>query len=157
MISLLMCCKTKQFDYSKAYEIARQETETQHTATKQEIAAVTRIDSIVIDNLFQEPLMIQDTAGERFSNNKTILQKSSSITKLNKVKLYGVEINTSQRYSRDTVISTTNLSQVKKNPMKGNGSKVKKSTKAGKEHIVIIVLIFAIVTAGFVCWKIAVQ
>lgn len=152
-----MCCKTKQFDYSKAHEIARQETETQHTATKQEIAAVTRIDSIVIDNLFQDPLMIQDTAGVRFSNNKTILQKTSRITKPKKVKLYGVEINTSQRYSRDTVISKTNLSQVKKNPMKENGSKVKKSTIAGKEHIVMIVLIFAIVTAGFVCWKIAVQ
>lgn len=157
MISLLMCCKTRQFDCSKAHEIARQETKTQHTATKQEIAAVARIDSIVIDNLFQEPLMIQDTAEERFSNNKTILQKASRITKPKKVKLYGVEINTSQRYSRDTVISKTNLSQVKKNPMKENGSKVKKNTRADKEHIIIIVLIFAIVIAGFVCWKIAVQ
>lgn len=152
-----MCCKTKQFDYSKAHEIARQEIEAQHTATKQEIATVTRIDSIVIDNFYQEPLVIQDTPGERFSNNKKILQKTSRITKPKKVKLYGVEINTSQRYSRGTVISKTNLSQVKKNPMKENGSKVKKSTKAGKEHIVMIMLIFAIVTAGFVCWKIAVQ
>lgn len=157
MISLLMCCKTKQFDYSKAHEIARQETETQHTATKQEIAAITQIDSIVIENFFQEPLVLQDTPGERISNNKKILQKTSRIAKPKKVKLYGVEINTSQRYCRDTVISKTNLSQVKKNPMKENGSKVKKSTRAGKEHIVIIVLIFAIVTAGFVCWKIAVQ
>ena len=152
-----MCCKTKQFDYSKAHEIARQETETQSTATKQEIAAITRIDSIVIDKLFQEPLEIQDTAEERISNNKTISQKTSRIAKTKKVKLYGVEINTRQSYSRDTVISKTNLSQVKKNPMKENGSKVKKSTRAGKEHIVIIVLIFAIITAGFVCWKIAVQ
>ena len=152
-----MSCKTKQFDYSKAHEIARQETETQHTATKQEIAAVTRIDSIVIDNFFQEPLVIQDTPEERFSNNKTILQKTSRIAKPKKVKLYGVEINTRQSYSRDTVISKTNLSQVKKNPMKEYGSKVKKNTRAGKDHIVIIVLIFAIVTAGFVCWKIAVQ
>ena len=157
MISLLMCCKTKQFDYSKAHEIARQETETQHTATKQEIAAITRIDSIVIDNFFQEPLVIKDTAEERISNNKTIPQKTSRIAKPKKVKLYGVEINTRQSYSRDTVISKTNLSQVKKNPIKENGSKVKKSTRAGKEHIVIIVLIFAIVVAGFVCWKIAVQ
>ena len=152
-----MSCKTKQFDYSNSHIIAQQETETQSTTIKHEAAAITRIDSIVIDNIYQEPLEIQDKAGERFSNNKTILQKSSKITKPKKVKLYGVEINTSQRYSRDTVISKTNLSQVKKNPMKENGSKVKKSTKAGKEHIVIIVLIFAIVIAGFVCWKIAVQ
>lgn len=152
-----MCCKTKQYNYSKAPEIARQETETQHTATKQEIAAIGRIDSIVIDNYYQEPLEIQDTAGERFSNNRTILQKTSRIAKPKKVKLYGVEINTRQSYSRDTVISKTNLSQVKKNPMKENVSKVKKNTRAGKEHIVIIVLIFAIVIAGFVCWKIAVQ
>lgn len=152
-----MCCKTKQFDYSKAHEIARQETETQQTATKQEIAAVARIDSIVIDNFYQEPLVIQDTAEEKNINNMKILQKTPRIAKPKKVKLYGVEINTSQRYCRDTVISKTNLSQVKENPMKENGSKVKKSTRAGKEHIVIIVLIFAIVTAGFVCWKIAVQ
>lgn len=152
-----MSCKTKQYDYSKAHEIVRQETETQHTATKQEIAAVTRIDSIVIDNFFPDPLMIQDTAGERFSNNKTILKKTSRITKPKKVKLYGVEINTSQRYSRDTIISKTNLSQTKENPKAKNNAELKKSTKAGKEHIVIIVLIFVIVTAGFVCWKIAVQ
>ena len=101
--------------------------------------------------------MIKDTAEERISNNKTIPHKTSRIAKQKKVKLYGVEINTSQRYSRDTVISKTNLCQVKENPMKENGSKVKKSTRAGKEHIVMIVLIFAIVTAGFVCWKIAVQ
>lgn len=157
MISLLMCCKTKQFDYSNSHIIAQQETETQSTTTKHEAAAITRIDSIVIDDFFQEPLVIQDTAGERISNNKKILQKTSRIAKPKKVKLYGVEINTRQSYSRDTVISKTNLSQVKKNPMKENGSKVKKSTRAGKEHIVIIVLIFAIVVAGFVCWKIAVQ
>ena len=157
MISLLMCCKTKQYDYSKAHEIAQQETETQHTATKQKIAAIARIDSIVIDNLFQDPLMIQDTAGERFSNNKTILQKTSRITKPKKVKLYGVEINTSQNYSRDTIISKTNLNQVKENPNAKNKTKVTKSTKSNKKHIVIIVLTFAIVTAGFVYWKIAVQ
>ena len=157
MISLLMCCKTKQYDYSKAHEIAHQETETQHTATKQEIATVARIDSIVIDNLFQDHLMIQDTAGERFSNNKTILQKTSRITKPKKVKLYGVEINTSQRYSRDTVISKTNLSQVKEKPTAKNKAELTKNSRAGKEHIVIIVLTFAIVIAGFVCWKIAVQ
>ena len=157
MISLLMSCKTKQFDYSNSHIIAQQETETQSTTTKHEAAAVTRIDSIVIDYFFQEPLVIQDTAVERISNNKTIPQKTSRIAKPKKVKLYGVEINTRQSYSRDTVISKTNLSQVKKNPMKENGSKVKKSSRAGKEHIVIIVLIFAIVTAGFVCWKIAVQ
>ena len=157
MISLLMCCKTKQYDYSKAHEIAHQETETQHIATKQEIAAVARIDSIVIDNLFQDPLMIQDTARERFSNNKTILQKASKITKPKKVKLYGVEINTSQSYSRDTIISKKNLNQGKKNPKAKNKTKVTKSTKSNKKHIIIIVLIFAIVTAGFVCWKIAVQ
>lgn len=157
MISLLMCCKTKQFDYSNSHIIAQQETETQSTTTKHEAAAITRIDSIVIDNFLQEPLVIEDTPGERFSNNKTIPKKTSRIAKPKKVKLYGVEINTRQSYSRDTVISKTNLCQVKKNPMKENGSKVKKSTRAGKEHIVIIVLIFAIVTAGFVCWKIAVQ
>ena len=152
-----MCCKTKQFDYSKAHEIARRETETQSTTTKHEAAAFTRIDSIVIENFFQEPLVIKDTAEERISNNKTIPQKTSRIAKPKKVKLYGFEINTRQSYSRDTVISKTNLCQVKENPMKENGSKVKKSTRAGKEHIVIIVLIFAIVVAGFVCWKIAVQ
>ena len=152
-----MSCKTKQFDYSNSHIIAQQETETQSTTTKHEAAAITRIDSIVIENFFQEPLVIQDTPGERFSNNKTIPQKTSRIAKQKKVKLYGVEINTRQSYSRDTVISKTNLCQVKENPMKENGSKVKKSTRAGKEHIVMIVLIFAIVTAGFVCWKIAVQ
>lgn len=152
-----MSCKTKQFDYSNSHIIAQQETETQSTTTKHEAAAITRIDSIVIENFFQEPLVIKDTAEERNSNNKTIPQKTSRIAKPKKVKLYGVEINTSQRYCRDTVISKTNLSQVKKNPMKENGSKVKKSTRAGKEHIVIIMLIFAIVVAGFVCWKIAVQ
>ena len=152
-----MSCKTKQFDYSNSHIIAQQETETQSTTTKHEAAAITRIDSIVIDYFFQEPLVIQDTAEERISNNKKIPQKTSRIGKPKKVKLYGVEINTRQSYSRDTVISKTNLSQVKKNPMKENSSKVKKSTRAGKEHIVIIVLIFAIVVAGFVCWKIAVQ
>lgn len=152
-----MSCKTKQFDYSNSHIIAQQETETQSTTTKHEAAAVTRIDSIVIDYFFQEPFVIQDTAVERISTNKTIPQKTSRIAKPKKVKLYGVEINTRKSYSRDTIISKTNLSQVKKNPMKENGSKVKKSTRAGKEHIVIIVLIFAIVTAGFVCWKIAVQ
>lgn len=152
-----MSCKTKQFDYSKAHEIARQETETQHTATKQEVAAITRIDSIVIDDFFQEPLVIQDTTEERNINNKTILQKTPRIAKPKKVKLYGVEINTSQRYCRDTVISKTNLCQVKENPKAKNKAKVIKSTRAGKEHIVIIVLIFAIVVAEFVCWKIAVQ
>lgn len=152
-----MSCKTKQFDYSNSHIIAQQETETQSTTTKHEAAAITRIDSIVIENFFQEPLVIQDTPGERFSNNKTIPQKTSRIAKPKKVKLYGVEINTRQSYSRDTVISKTNLCQVKENPMKENGSKVKKSTRAGKEHIVMIVLIFAIVTIGFVCWKIAVQ
>ena len=152
-----MSCKTKQFDYSNSHIIAQQETETQSTTTKHEAAAITRIDSIVIDDFFQEPLVIQDTAEERISNNKKIPQKTSRIAKPKKVKLYGVEINTRQSYSRDTVISKTNLCQVKENPMKENGSKVKKSTRAGKEHIVIIVLIFAIVVAGFVCWKIAVQ
>lgn len=152
-----MCCMTKQYDYSKAHEIAHQETETQHTATKQEIAAVARIDSIVIDNLFQDPLMIQDTAVERNSDNKTLLQKTSRITKPKKVKLYGVEINTSQSYSRDTIISKKNLNQGKENPKAKNKTKVTKSTKSNKKHIIIIVLIFAIVTAGFVGWKIAVQ
>lgn len=157
MINLLMCCKTKQYSYPNAHVIARQETETQSTATKQETAAITRIDSIVIDNFFQEPHVIQDTAVERNSDNKTLLQKTSRITKPKKVKLYGVVINTSQRYSRDTIISKTNLSQVKENPKGQNGYEVKKNSRAGKEHIIIIVLIFAIVTAGFVCWKIAVQ
>ena len=152
-----MSCKTKQYDYSNSHIIAQQETETQSTTTKHEAAAITRIDSIVIDNLFQEPLMNQDTAVERNSDNKTLLQKTSRIAKPKKVKLYGVEINTSQRYSRDTIISKTNLNQVKENPKAKNKTKVTKSTKSNKEHIVIIVLIFAIVTAGFVCWKIAVQ
>ena len=111
-----MCCKTKQYSYPNAHVIARQETEIQSTATKQETAAITRIDSIVIDNFFQEPHVIQDTAVERNSDNKTLLQKTSRITKPKKVKLYGVVINTSQRYSRDTIISKTNLSQVKENP-----------------------------------------
>lgn len=152
-----MSCKTKQYDYSNAHVIAHQDQETQYTTTKQEAAAITRIDSIVIDNLFQDPLMIQDTAGEKFSNNKTILQKTSRITKPKKVKLYGVEINTCQRYSRDTVISKTNISQVKEKPTAKNKAELRKYSRAGKEHIIIIVLIFSIVTAGFVCWKIAVQ
>lgn len=152
-----MCCKTKQCDYPNTQVIALQETETQSTTTKQETAAITRIDSIVIDNFFQEPLIFTDTAGERNSDNMTILQKASRIAKPKKVKLYGVEINTSQKYSRDTVISKTNLSQVKENPKGKNGYEVKKNSRDGKEHIIIIVLIFAIVTAGFVCWKIAVQ
>lgn len=152
-----MSCKTKQYDYSKSHIIAQQETETQSTTTKHEAAAITRIDSIVIDNFFQEPLMNQDTAVERNSDNKTLLQKTSRIAKPKKVKLYGVEINTSQRYSRDTIISKTNLNQIKEIPKAKNKTKVTKSTKSNKEHIVIIVLIFAIVTAGFVCWKIAVQ
>ena len=152
-----MSCKTKQYDYSNSHIIAQQETETQSTTTKHEAAAITRIDSIVIDILLQEPLMNQDTAVERNSDNKTLLQKTSRIAQPKKVKLYGVEINTSQRYSRDTVISKTNLSQVKENPKGQNGYELKKNSRAGKEHIIIIVLIFAIVTAGFVCWKIAVQ
>lgn len=152
-----MCCKTKQCDYPNTQIIAHQETETQSTTTKQETAAITRIDSIVIDSFFQEPLIFTDTAGESNVNNKKNLEKTSRITKPKKVKLYGVEINTSQRYSRDTIISKTNLSQTKENPKAKNNAELKKSTKAGKEHIVIIVLIFAIVTAGFVCWKIAVQ
>lgn len=152
-----MSCKTKQYDYSNSHIIAQQETETQSTTTKHEAAAITRIDSIVIDNFFQDPLMNQDTAVERNSDNKTLLQKTSRIAKPKKVKLYGVEINTSQSYSRDTIISKTNLKQVKENPKAKNKTKVTKSTKSNKEHIVIIVLIFAIVTAGFVCWKIAVQ
>lgn len=152
-----MSCRTKQFDFSKAHVIARQETETQSTATKQETAAIARIDSIVIDNFFQESLIFTDTARESNCSNRTNLQKTSRIAKPKKVKLYGVEINTSQRYSRDTVISKTNLSQVRENPKGQNGYKVKKNSRAGKEHIIIIVLIFAIVTAGFVCWKIAVQ
>lgn len=152
-----MSCKTKQYDYSNSHIIAQQETETQSTTTKHEAAANTRIDSIVIDNFFQDPLMNQDTAVERNSDNKTLLQKTSRIAKPKKVKLYGVEINTSQSYSRDTIISKTNLKQVKENPKAKNKTKVTKSTKSNKEQIVIIVLIFAIVTAGFVCWKIAVQ
>ena len=155
MISLLMSCRTKQYDYSNSHIITQQETETQSTTTKHEAAAITRIDSIVIENLFQDPLM--NTAVERNSDNKTLLQKTSRIAKPKKVKLYGVEINTSQSYSRDTTISKTNLKQVKENPKAKNKTKVTKSTKSNKEHIVIIVLIFAIVTAGFVCWKIAVQ
>lgn len=152
-----MSCRTKQFDYSNSHIIAQQETETQSTTTKHEAAAITRIDSIVIDNWFQDPLMNQDTAVERNSDNKTLLQKTSRIAKPKKVKLYGVEINTSQSYWRDTIISKTNINQVKENPKAKNKTKVTKSTKSNKEHIVIIVLIFAIVTAGFVCWKIAVQ
>lgn len=152
-----MCCRTKQFDYSKAHVIARQETETQSTTINHEAAAITQIDSIVIDNWLQDPLMYTDTAKGACSEYKTLLQKTSRIAKPKKVKLYGVEINTSQKYSRDTVISKTNLSQVKENPKRQNGYKVKKNSRAGKEHIIIIVLIFAIVTAGFVCWKIAVQ
>lgn len=152
-----MCCKTKQCDYPNAQVIAHKETETQSTTTKHEAAAITRIDSIVIDNFFQDPLRNQDTAVERNSDNKTLLQKTSRIVKPKKVKLYGVEINTSQSYSRDTIISKTNLKQVKENPKAKNKTKVTKCTKSNNEHIVIIVLIFAIVTAGFVCWKIAVQ
>lgn len=152
-----MCCKTKQCDYPNAQVIALQETETQSTTTKQETAAITRIDSIVIDNFFQESLIFTDTAGESYGNNRKNLEKTSRIEKPTKVKLYGVEVITSQRYSKDTIISKTNLSQVKENPKAKNNAELKKSTKADKEHIVIIVLTFGIVTAGFVCWKIAVQ
>ena len=152
-----MCCKTKQCDYPNAQVIAHKETETQSAATKQETAAITRIDSIVIDNFFQEPLMFTDTTKESYSCNRTNLQKTSRITKPRKVKLYGVVINTSQSYSKDTIITKTNLSQVKENPKAKNNAKMTPSTKSNKKHIVIIVLIFAIVTAGFVCWKIAVQ
>lgn len=152
-----MSCRTKQYDYPRAYETAQQSTETMSVGSNKQTAKILQYDSIVIEDYTLGPWHICANDSVPGSHNREELRelyKKSSYSRPTKIKMYGVKSASLQTDKKDTAVSkSVAIQQQPISTQKIN----KKPSKKGTDIIIIIAIIIALIIAGWRCWKIAVQ
>lgn len=152
-----MSCKTTRYNYPRAYETAQQSTETMSVGSNKQTAKILQYDSIVIEDYALDPLnmSVKDSA-PGYQNRAELREhyKRSSYCRPTKIKMYGVKSASLQTDKKDTIVSKSITEQQKPIPTQNVN---KKQSKKGTDIIIIFAIIIALIIAGWVCWKIAVQ
>lgn len=152
-----MSCKTTRYNYPRAYETAQKSTENMSVGNYKQAAKITQCDSIIIEDYALDPLnmSVKDSA-PGYHNREELREhyKKKSYCRPTKIKMYGVKSASLQTDKKDTIVSKSLASQQKPIPAQNIN---KEPSKKGTHIIIIFAIIIALIIAGWVCWKTAVQ